>query len=89
MPPGTDVIARFCLAKESLRDAEAQAKQVIGEFVEALSGENAPGPALAAASLLTLDVGNRGLHEEYRERILEHHVDQPMMWTIVSFLPNR
>ncbi len=54
-----------------------------------MGGEKAPGPALAAASLLALDVADRGLHEEYRDRILEHHLDHPMMWTFVSFLLDR
>lgn len=89
MPPGTEVVARFCLAKETLRDPEAEPKKVIGSVVEALGGEKAPGPALAAAALLALDVADRGLHEEYRDLILEYHVDHPMMWTFNSFLLDR
>jgi len=89
LPPGTEVVPRFCLGKEALRDPEAEPKKVIGDFVEAMGGGKAPGPALAAASLLALDVADCGLHEEYRDRILEHHLDHPMMWTFVSFLLDR
>ena len=88
-PPGAEVAPRYCLATESLRHPQADPRKIIAEFVEALGGENAPGPALAAASLLALHVGNRGLHEEYRNRILEHHADHPAMWAFVSFLLNR
>jgi hypothetical protein len=89
MPPGTEVVARFCLAKESMREPDADPKKLIGNFVEAMGGKKAPGPALAAASLLALDVGDRGLHDEYRALILEHHLEHPMMWTFVSFLLDR
>lgn len=41
MPPGTEVAARFCLAKESLRAPEAEPKTVIGEFVEAMASGSA------------------------------------------------
>ncbi|MGB0596179.1 MAG: hypothetical protein ACPGLY_05785 [Rubripirellula sp.] len=89
MPSGTDVAARFCLAKEALRSPEADPYQVITNFVESMGGENAPAPTLAAASLLALDIADRGLNEDYRQQILEKHSDDPMMWTFVSFLLDR
>ena len=89
MPPGTEVVPRFCLAKETLRGPEAGPRKVIGDFLEAMGGEKAPGPAFAAAALLALDVGDRGLHEEYRDVVLKNHLDHSMMWTFVSFLLDR
>ncbi len=89
MPSGTEVVARFCLAKEALRAPEAEPQKVIGDFVEAFGGAKASGPALAAAALLALDVADRGLHEDYRDLILEHHLDHPMMWTFGAFLLDR
>jgi len=89
LPSGTEVVARFCLAKEELRSPGADPKKIIRDFVEAMGGAQAPGPALAAAAMLALDIADRGLHEEYRDLILEHHLDHPMMWTFVSFLLDR
>ncbi|MDG2221901.1 MAG: hypothetical protein P8L85_10995 [Rubripirellula sp.] len=89
MPTGTDVAARFCLAKEALRIPAADGQQIITDFVKSMGGENASGPTLAAAAMLALDIADRGLNEEYRQRILEKHATQPMMWTFVSFLLDR
>jgi hypothetical protein len=88
-PAGTDGVARFCIAKESLHAAKADPKGVIGDFLTAMGGERAPGPALAAAAILALEVGDRGLHEQYRKTILARHTENPTMWTIVSFLLDR
>ena len=89
LPPGTDVIPRFCLARESLRAAEADPKVVIGDFLTAMGGGRAPGTALAAAAILALEVGDRGLHDHYRKAILDSHTEDPTMWTMVSFLLDR
>jgi len=87
-PPGTDVAARFCLVREALRAADADPKVVIGDFLKAAGGQ-APGPALAAAAILALDAGDRELHERYRRTILDEHIENPMMWTVTSFLVDR
>ena len=89
MPKGADLIARFCLAKESLRDAQVEPQTIIRDYVKDLGGKNAPGLALAAASLLSLDVADPDLHEEYRETILTEHIDDPTMWTYAAFLLDR
>ena len=89
MPKGADLIARFCLAKESLRDSQVEPQTIIRDYVKDLGGKNAPGLALAAASLLSLDVADPDLHEEYRETILTEHIDDPTMWTYAAFLLDR
>ena len=86
---GPRVLANYVLMKERLRTSIEDPKELIGEFVYLNGGENASGQILAAASLLALDIANRGLHDHYREQILEKHVDHAMMWTYVSFLLNR
>jgi tetratricopeptide (TPR) repeat protein len=88
-PAGTEVVARFCIARDTLRKADAQPKQVIADFLTSFGGERAPGTALAAAALLALEVGDRALHEEYRKTILERHPEEPAMWSTVSFLLDR
>lgn len=86
-PPGADVVPRFCLAREALRQADADPRSVIEGLLEAAGRDS--GPSLAAAAVLALDVADRSLHERYRNAILEKHTERPLMWTIVSFLLDR
>ncbi len=88
-PPGTDVVARLCLARQTLRAADADPKAVAKGFLEASGGKQASGPALAAASLLGLDTGDRLLHDQYRRTFLDNHADDPTMWTATAFLLDR
>lgn len=88
VPPGTEVVARFCLAMQSLRSSDDEPGAVIGDFVQ-VAGEQR-GPTLAAAALLSLDAGDRVLHEHYRRALLDQHADtSPMMWTATAFLLDR
>ncbi|MEO1999836.1 MAG: hypothetical protein ABGZ17_31715 [Planctomycetaceae bacterium] len=87
-PPGTDVIARFCLARESLRNADIDPESVIRGFAEA-GGQQPSGPVLAAAALLALDVADRKLHEDYRRAYLDEYAEHPAMWTATAFLMDR
>ena len=83
-PKGADVIARFCLARKSIRDETMDPKDLIQAF--APSGrEKASAPEIAAASLLSLDVGERKLHEEYRRAYLDAYAEHPAMWTMTAF----
>jgi hypothetical protein len=88
-PKGCDVIARFCLARAALLDPAADPWKVLDGFMAECGGESAPGPALAAASLLALDAADRGRFERYRKQILAHHTEHPMMWTYTAFLLDR
>ena len=88
LPPGTDVIARFCLARESLRNADVDSESVIRGLAEA-DGKQASAPELATASLLALDVGERKLHEEYRRAYLDAYAEHPSMWTATAFFLDR
>lgn len=87
-PPGTDVIARFCLARQSLRKADIDPESVIRDFVKT-GGKQASGPALAAAALLALDVADRMLHEKYRRAYLDDYADHPAMWTATNYFLDR
>ncbi|MEO1843794.1 MAG: hypothetical protein ABGZ37_05900 [Akkermansiaceae bacterium] len=88
-PPGADVVARLCLAREALRAADAAPKATIENFIKVAGGEQASGPALIAASLLALDTGDRQLHDQYRRAFLDKHADAPAMWTATAFLLDR
>lgn len=88
-PAGADVVARFCLTRETLRTMGAKPKQVIAGFLTALGGNKASGLALAAAAFLALETGDRQLHEEFRRTILDRHAEDPMTWLPVSYLLDR
>jgi hypothetical protein len=88
LPPGTDVIARFCLARASLRNADVDSESVIRGLAES-SGKQASGPELATAALLALDVADRKLHEEYRRAYLDAYAEHPSMWTATAFFLDR
>jgi hypothetical protein len=88
-PSGTDVVARFCLARQALRGAQADPETVISGFIQATGGEHGPGAALTAAAILSLDAGDRVLHEKYRRAVLDKHIDDPMLWTASSFMLDR
>jgi tetratricopeptide (TPR) repeat protein len=87
LPPGADVVPRFCLAREALRQADADPRSVIEGLLEAAGRDS--GPSLAVAAVLALDVADRPLHECYRDALLEKHTEHPLMWTMVSFLLDR
>ena len=88
-PPGCDVVARFCIAREALRDLAVDPRTVISQFVAENGGERAPGVVLSVAALLSLDVADRKSFEDYRKIILKSHTESPMMWTFSSFLLDR
>ena len=87
--PGTDVVARLCLAREALRAEDADPKAIIKDFIKAAGGEQTSGPARLAASLLALDIGDRLLHDQYRRTFLDKHAEDPTMWTATAFLLER
>jgi len=89
LPPGADVVPRFCLAKAALRRGE-NGESVLPDFVEATGGTRAPASAVAAAAILALDANLRDLHERYRARLLAiPDGDNPMLWPVVAFLRDR
>jgi hypothetical protein len=86
LPPGADVVPRFCLAKQALRQGESIPDQVLSDFIDATGAADAPASAYAAAAMLALYVNSRDLHETYRELALAKHIDNPMIWPVTSFL---
>ena len=88
-PPGCDVVARFCLARGALRDADVDPLEILDGFVAENGGEDAPGPVFATAAMLALDVADRRRFEHYRDVILEKHTESPPMWIFSSFLLDR
>ncbi len=88
-PPGCDVVARLCIAREALRDPAANSKTVISQLVADSGGDKASGAVLSVAALLSLDTADRKSFVDYRRTILKDHTEYPMMWTLTSFLLDR
>lgn len=85
-PPKHRVVPEFCLAKEALRRADSNPRNVLSEFLDSTGAEAAPASALAAAAILALDASRRDLHAEYRGMVLGLRNDDPTLWPVVSFL---
>ncbi|MBT8043524.1 MAG: hypothetical protein KJO79_01130 [Verrucomicrobiae bacterium] len=88
-PPGTDVVARLCLARQALHSTDANPKAIIKDFIKVAGGNKASAPALVAASLLALDTGERLLHDQFRRTFLDQHAENPTLWTATAFLLDR
>lgn len=89
IPKGCDVIARFTLARQALRDPETDQGRIIDAYIADQGGETAAGTVFATACLLALDVAHEARYQKYRKAILKNHTEQPMMWLFSSFLLNR
>ncbi len=90
LPPGADVVSRFCLAKEALRAGSADPEELLPALVEAVGGENAPTAALAAAAILAIEANASTLHDAYRGRLLDGgYDDDPTPWPVFAFLRDR
>ena len=88
LPPGADVVARFCLAKDTLRTSEAvKMEAIVSAFLADCGGAEAPASAVAAAAILALDANARDLHERTRATLLAvPEGDDPMLWPVAAFL---
>ena len=88
LPPGADVVSRFCLAKDTLRMNEAvKMEAVVSAFLADCGGTEAPVSAVAAAAILALDANARDLHERTRATLLSvPQSDNPMLWPVAAYL---
>ncbi len=88
-PKGCDVIARFILARQALREPGADHDQILDAYIADQGGESATGPVFATACLLALDVADEAFYQKVRGIILRSHTEHPMMWLYSSFLLSR
>ena len=85
-PRGADIAARFCLAKNALRQGKSAPHIVLSELIEAAGASEAQASAYATAATLAMDVNAVDLFATYRERLLETYDGDPALWPVVSFL---
>ena len=88
-PDGTDIIARFCLTREALRNTDEDLPGVIDAFVNADGKAPQAATANMLASLLALEIADRRLHERYRRASLDEHAQTPALWTATAYLTDR
>ena len=84
-PQGADIVARFCLARQAIRQTESDPVEVIDRFVQ----DSRSAYSDAAGSLLALEIADRKLHEHYRRSSLDKHADTPVLWNATSFFMDR
>jgi hypothetical protein len=89
LPDGAGVVARFCLAKEALRQGGASAKAIVEGLVADCGGEKAGLKAHTAAALLAIHADSRELYRLCRSRILESPEHTQELTPFVTFLRNR
>jgi hypothetical protein len=90
LPPGADVVARFCLATEALREGGVGLEALLKAFVDGEGGKAPPAIALAAAAIVAIEANAPALYEAYRGRFLGlADEDDPALWDVLSFLHDR
>ena len=90
VPHAAGVIARFCLAKQAIRQRGAKPDKLLAELIQESGGTQAPASAHAAAAILALDAQARDLHEHYRGKFPEWgYVSNPALWSVASFFRDR
>ncbi len=85
LPGGADIVARFCLVKEALRQ-RGDARSILAALVD---GGGGSAIAHAAAAILALDANSPELHEHYREALLKNDVGDSRVWEVAAFLRDR
>ena len=87
LPPGADIVPRFCLAKEAIRQGDSDPNAILSNLIEETGGARAPCSAVAAAAILALNANARDLHNRYRATLLAApDGGNPVLWSMVSFL---
>ena len=90
VPPAAGVVARFCLAKQAIRQGGAKPAALLAQLIEDSGGAKAPASACAAAAILAVDAQARDLHELYRDKFpLTGYDGNPALWSFASFLRDR
>ena len=90
LPPGADIVPRFCLAREALRLGDLKSESVIQDLLKKTGGAEAPYLAYAAATTLALNANSRDLHDRYCAPLLAAPGGgDPALWSMVSFLRDR
>jgi len=86
-PNETKIAARYCLAKNALRQNILTSKNIVTKFIGARNKESPNALTLAAASILSLEGNDKDLHDYYRKLFLA--TQSKVAYSVLSFLRNR
>lgn len=90
LPPGADLVARFCLAKDALWGEDAIPEILLGDFIAAEGAGQAPAKALAAAAVIAIEANAEPLYQDYRQRLLSlNDEEHPEQWPLLSLIRDR
>jgi hypothetical protein len=90
LPPGADVVARFCLAKDALWGEGAIPGVLLRDLIDAEGAGQDPARALAAAAVLAVEANAEPLYQDYRQRLLSlSDEDHPELWPVLSLIRDR
>ena len=90
LPPGADVVARFCLVKDALWGAGAIPGVLLRDLIGADGGGKAPARALAAAAVLAIEANAEPLYQDCRQRLMcLSDEDHPELWPVLSLIRDR
>ena len=82
IPKDVNLIPRFCLAIEALRQSKIAPYEILSELI----ASNASASGYAAATVLTMNVNAADLHAEYREKLLEMPHNNLGLEPVTTFL---
>jgi hypothetical protein len=90
LPPGADLVARFCLAKDALWGKGTIPGVLLRDFIGAEGVGQAPAKTLTAAAVLAIEANAEPLHQECRQRLLGlSDEDYPELWPVLSLVRDR
>jgi len=89
IPRQAQVVPRFCLAKEALRQVDADSEAILAEFINATGEDKACALSIAAATVLSLDASSPVLYHKFSERLLDEQMDNPRVWPLRAYFFNK
>lgn len=86
--PGADLIARFCLAKNAVREADSKFDQIAADFETRVVTPERAG-AVGAAAVLSMDAGSPAHLEKYSRMLFDQHLKEARLWSLIALLTDR
>ena len=89
LPKESELIARYCLAKDELWKEGSSSNRIISKFIDSLGSDKANALSYSAASILGIQADSREIYERYRTIVLNNYSEDESVYPIVSFFQNR
>lgn len=86
LPLGADVIPKFCLAKQALRQGHYLDWSPIREFVQGYGEKEVPPHVYALAAMMALEMNAKELFDAYTGKLLEGQHSDTWLWPVLTFL---